>query len=383
MSDPNPPSPGAGQSHPELEPPAGGPVDPQPDSTTQALADALRRSFALLRVVMLFLIGAFLLSNLHTVGPEERGVILRLGRPVGEGERVLLQPGLHLAWPYPFDEFRTVPFSRLLQVSSTVGWYFITPAARAAGQQDENFGPSLRPVQDGYTLTGDANIVHVDATFSYRIADPAQYIFAFENTALLLTNSLNNAIHYASCQSAVDDLLKAGVAGFKDRVRERLINLIESQHLGVTVDNINVTIAVPRQVKPKFDEVLSSSTAAEANKNDARSFADRTLKEAASTASGIIVSARSERENELKRIRDEANRFEELLASYKKTPELLKQRFVSQLIQKTAAGLDYKVLGGGGTDGQHSQLRILLNREEQVPTATPASASPAAGGDAH
>ena len=347
------------------------------DSGAQALSDALRRSFAILKVLMVFLVLAFLLSNLHTVGPEERGVILRLGKPVGEGEGILLPPGLHLALPYPLDEFVRVPFSRLLEASSTIGWYYVSPGSRAAGQEDP-VNPTLRALQDGYTITGDQNIVHVNASFSYRITDPAQYLFAFESAPKLLTNALNNAINYASSVSQVDAVLKGGIAAFKDRVRERLGTLILDQHLGVTVDYLNVTLKVPRQVTEDFNRVLTVTTQADADKNDARSQADRDLKEAASTASGIVSSARSERDNEVKRIQDEAKRFESLLAQWKKSPDLFKRRYLSELMTRISPLLENKLLLSD-LNGEKRELRLLLNREEQLPVAPVAPTS----GDKH
>ncbi len=325
------------------------------------MSDALRRSFAILKVVMVFLVGAFLISNLRIVGPEERGVILRLGKPVGEGEGVLLPPGAKLAWPYPIDEFVKVPMSRLQEIRSTVGWY--------QGGED-NFGASLNPVTEGYTLTGDTNIVHINASFTYRITDPARYLFGFENTPALLTNALNNAIHFASVGFKVDFLLKAGVAEFKERVFQRLNDLILQQQLGITVDALNATIVPPRQVKAAFEEVLAASTRRDAEKNAARSEADRILKAAVSTANSIVFSARGEKETETKRIRDEASQFESLQADFRRDPELRKRRSLSELVQRVSPYIDQKMIVN--TDGQQKELRLLLNREEKLPPPPPA-----------
>ncbi|MBI1841331.1 MAG: hypothetical protein HYR88_10850, partial [Verrucomicrobia bacterium] len=156
------------------------------DAGTRALADALRRSFAVLKFIMGGLVIVFLFSNVKIVGPEERGVILRFGKPVGEGEGILLPPGPKLAWPYPIDEFKTIPISRIQQVASTVGWHRTSALAAATGE-DDGGGGALDPLRDGYLMTGDANIVHVRAVFNYRITDPTRYLFAFTNTPVLLT----------------------------------------------------------------------------------------------------------------------------------------------------------------------------------------------------
>src|SRR6185369_16563350 len=75
------------------------PAPPSPvDSGSQALAEALRSSFAIVKLVMIVLLAVFLFSGFFTVGPQEKAIILRLGRPLGEGEKALLGAGPHWAW---------------------------------------------------------------------------------------------------------------------------------------------------------------------------------------------------------------------------------------------------------------------------------------------
>lgn len=355
------------------------------DAGAQALSDALRRSFGILKIVMILLVLVFLGSNLKVVGPEERGVILRLGNPVGQGEAMLIPPGPKLAWPYPIDEFIKIPMSRLQQVSSTVGWYRTSVAAEAAGQEGD-FDRFLSPVRDGYTITGDTNIVHVRASFGYRITDPARYVFAFENTPQLLTNALNNAIHYASARSPVASLLQTGLADFKDRVRERLDTLIAQQRLGVTVDYVAATIIAPRQVKEFFDQVLTARSEAESAKSDANGAAIQIVQDANSTANGILFAARSERDNEIKRVLDESKRFQSLLPDYQRAPELFRQRYLSELIQRVGPGLQDKMIMTDPQSGQKRELRILLNRDERIPNSkpnTPGAPAASSVGDKH
>ena len=63
------------------------------DAGSQALAEALRSSFAIVKIVMLLMVAAFFCSGFFTVGPSEKAVILRFGKPVGEGQKALLGSG--------------------------------------------------------------------------------------------------------------------------------------------------------------------------------------------------------------------------------------------------------------------------------------------------
>jgi len=88
------------------------------DAGSQALAEALRSSFAIVRVVMVVLVALFVFSGFFTVGPQEKAIILRFGKPQGEGDKALLGAGAHWAFPYPIDEVVKVPITEIQQVKS-------------------------------------------------------------------------------------------------------------------------------------------------------------------------------------------------------------------------------------------------------------------------
>ncbi|HTD67434.1 MAG TPA: hypothetical protein VK846_12980, partial [Candidatus Limnocylindria bacterium] len=86
--------------HAHDAPPAPVPLTPD-DAGSRALSDALHSSFWIVKVIMAILVVVFFVSGFFTVGPQQRAVKLRFGKPVGKGEAALLGPGAHWAWPYP------------------------------------------------------------------------------------------------------------------------------------------------------------------------------------------------------------------------------------------------------------------------------------------
>ena len=96
-------------SHPPNDPER--PIDTPVDAGSQALSEALRSSFAIVKFVMVALVIVFLGSGFFQVGPQEQAIILRFGKPVGEGRDALLGPGLHWSFPYPIDKYEKVPIT--------------------------------------------------------------------------------------------------------------------------------------------------------------------------------------------------------------------------------------------------------------------------------
>jgi len=68
-------------------PPAPLPPERPVDAGSQALAEALRSSFVIVKFVMLVLVAVFLASGFFTVGPQQQAIILRFGRPVAKASR--------------------------------------------------------------------------------------------------------------------------------------------------------------------------------------------------------------------------------------------------------------------------------------------------------
>src|SRR5271156_5372284 len=213
--------------------------DPEPemqDAGSQALSEALRSSFAVVKIVMWLMVFAFFGSGFFTVGPQEKAVILRFGKPVGEGEKRLLNAGLHWSFPYPIDEVVKIPITEQQIISSTVGWYKTTPEQELSGEEIPA-GPSLNPAIDGYAITADRNIIHTRATLYYHIDDPIHFVFDFASASNTVQNALDNALLFTAAKFNVDDILTRDVAGFHDAVQQRVTELVDKEQVGVSIDS--------------------------------------------------------------------------------------------------------------------------------------------------
>jgi membrane protease subunit HflK len=341
------------------------------DTGSQALSEALRSSFAIVKVVMGLLVVVFLCSGFFTVGPQERAVILRFGKPVGAPNKVLLGAGPHWAFPYPIDEVVHIPITELQQVKSTTGWYFTTPEMEAS-KTEPYPGPSLNPAQDGYTITGDGNIIHTRATLYYRIEDPIQYEFNFVNASNAVQNALDNALLYASARYKVDDVLTRDQTGFREAVQSRVIAQLEKQKMGIVVEQCQVESRPPRQLKQALDQVLTAVSTRDKVHNDALSYENQTLSKAGAEAASRTNAAETERVRLVESVKAEARQFTELLPSYKSNSTLFVNMLLTQKIGQVLTNVQDKIYLPGRSDGKPRELRLQLSREPQKP-ATPGS----------
>lgn len=327
------------------------------DSSSQALSDALRSSFAIIRVLMVGLLLVFLGSGFFTVGPQEKAVILRFGRAVGEGEKALLGPGAHWAFPYPIDEVVKIPAGVMQTVRSSVGWYATTSALEASGKEPPP-EPSLNPARDGYLLTGDANVIHVRGNLAYHIREPGlQYVFGFSDASNLVQNAFNSAMVYAASHYKVDDVLTRDFAGFRELIQRRMGELIEQQQLGIVVDQIDLQAIPPRQLKEQFTAVAEAEARRGNELNKAREYESQTINTARANANARRAMAQADRTRLVQSVAAEADRFTHLLPQYRSNPDLFVRQYRSETVHRVWTNAQEKWIL---PPGQH---RIQLDRQ--------------------
>jgi membrane protease subunit HflK len=341
------------------------------DAGTQALAEALRSSFTIVKVVMVLMVIAFFCSGFFTVGPSEKAIILRFGKPVG-GEHALLNSGWHWSFPYPIDEVVKIPITEEQSVTSTVGWYFTTPQQELSGEEIPA-GPSLDPARDGFVFTADRNIIHSRATLTYHIDDPVQYIFGFVSASNTIQNALNNSLLYTAAHFKVDDALYNDYNGFREAVQDRVSDLLEQEHLGVVVDSCALQNIPPRQLAGIFNQVIESRENLNKTITDAKTAANKILVDAGAQAAAIVNEAQAARTNYVLLVNADAQRFSALLPQYRTNAPLVEQQMLLPVLANALTNVDSKWFLPDRTDGKPRELRLQLNREPPAPKTTTSS----------
>jgi len=152
------------------------------DPAQQSLADALRVSFAILKVVMLALVVLYFATGFFNVPAQQVAVRLRFGGIVGDaGEQVIQPGGPHWSWPYPIEEIVVLPGpDKPFNLAVTRSFWYEVDEGDVAKSADDllregKVGP-LDPVLDGYLLTGDKDIIHTRWSVTYSVKRPLAFV---------------------------------------------------------------------------------------------------------------------------------------------------------------------------------------------------------------
>jgi regulator of protease activity HflC (stomatin/prohibitin superfamily) len=149
------------------------------DPANQSLADALRLSFRVLQAVIIVLIVLFLASGFRTVDDGYSGV-----KTVWGDISKPLTPGPQFSWlPYPIVEFVTF---RAENRSVDLGEHFKVMAGRRTEQQimeTQEIHTPLQPGRDGYLITRDGDLAHLEVGARYEIEQPMDFVHKINDAA--------------------------------------------------------------------------------------------------------------------------------------------------------------------------------------------------------
>jgi regulator of protease activity HflC (stomatin/prohibitin superfamily) len=309
------------------------------DPANQALAEALRISFIILKLVIVCVVAGFIYSGMFKVKQNERAVVLRFGKVEGYGSsKAILNPGWHWAWPYPIEEVIKVPAAgveRQLNIDSF--WYYRTEIEKATNQVGMG-GKTLQFVRDGYSLTAsrsvtdmggeteagsiDYNLAHSRWALLYSIVDPVSVLekvwdgkeSGWGKVETLLSNALADAVIVCSGNRDINWMIWEKPQQFGDEVQEELLNRLSELGMGIAVKVNLVEITTPRQVKDAFDQANSAELEAGKLKKDAGAKAEEILNNARAEADNLKANAEVYRSSVVNSAKADAKYLDEVLA---------------------------------------------------------------------
>ncbi len=304
------------------------------DSGSKALREALDISFRLLRWALIALFAVYLLSGLFVVRQHERAFVLVFGRPQGVGEERIRGPGAHWTLPRPFAEIRRVETERVRVVFTAP-----PPTAPAPNETPPKIG------WDDYQLTGDANLVRGIWALRYTVADPAAWLFAFENPDAVLRNELAHAVVGATARFAVDAALRTDVEGLRAAVEDIVRRRAAEIGVGARIERVDlVAMGPPPSVGPAFDEVIQSEQDRSRQIGEARAYAARVANETEGAAARIVSEAEAYRQRLTAEVASAADYFQAVQPLHAEQPEVVAQTLHQETLRRAlrrAGGLYY------------------------------------------
>ena len=120
------------------------------------------------------------------------------------------------------------------------------------------------PLTQGYALTGDQNIVHVNMMARYRVRDPAEWAFYGPKAEDVLRVEVTAAMVRSLGEMGVDRVLADGRKDLVATATRRAQAGLDAAHSGLELSSLELTrLAPPVALASEFDAVQSAFIGAE------------------------------------------------------------------------------------------------------------------------
>jgi len=295
--------------------------------------------------------GAFALwalSGFYIVQPSEQAIVLTFGA-YSRSET----PGLRYHLPSPIERVEKVAVTELKR--SDVGGAGTDAESTAASQM----------------LTGDEQIIDVDFSVTWRIADAARYLFATRDPEDAVKDVAESAMREVVGKTQLQPIISTGRGQVQQQTAELMQRTLDGWGAGISIVEVQIRSAQPPpEVVAAFRDVQSAEQDSDSAVNEANTYRNRVINEAKGDAARITQSAAGYREQAVREATGEAARFNQIYTEYRRAPGVTRDRLYIETMQRILQNSNKVVV-----DSKGASAPIILPpdvfRPKVQPTAPP------------
>ena len=268
-------------------------------------------------------------TSFYTVGPSERGLILRFGKHIKT-----TTPGLHWKIPWGIDELYKVRTK--YQYKEEFG--FRTTSAGVKTQYDKS-----EYTDESWILTGDLNITDMKWIVQYRISKPYNFLFEIRNPQETLRDISETAVRKIAGNYSFNESLEDKRSLIGRKAEDMISELAEDYKLGVTIKLVQLKdVLPPAPVRPSFNEVNEAQQEQETMINDAQKRYNKVIYRARGEAERNIQEAKGYAVDRVNSAEGNVAHFNNLYDQYVKAPRVTKKRLQLETMEKVLKKVNKK-----------------------------------------
>ncbi|MCM1027205.1 MAG: FtsH protease activity modulator HflK [Roseburia sp.] len=265
--------------------------------------------------VVVILLLAF--NSTYEIKEQEQAVLITLGHATA-----VTDPGLHFKIPF---------IQRVRKVNTTIQGFSIGYST------DDNSVDE----DESLMITSDFNFIDVDFYVEYRYSDPVKALYASRDPLKILRNISQSCIRNVIGSYPVDDVLTTGKNEIQAKIRDMILEQLETQDIGIQLVNITIQDSEPPtvEVMEAFKAVETAKQGKETALNNANKYRNEQLPSAQAKADGIIKDAEARKTERINEATAQVARFSAMYEEYIKNPLVTKQRMFYEAMEEVLPGL--------------------------------------------
>lgn len=188
-------------------------------------------------------------------------------------------------------------------------------------------------------LTGDQNMIELNATIHYDLARPDEFVFGQLDGAATVRAAAESTIQSVVTSAPLDDVLTTGRSSIEQRVKSALQARVDRYHSGIHVLSVRLEDVHPslevvdafRDVSGAFEEKNRVINEAEAYRNEQVALARGNAKASLAAANGYTV-------ERIHRAQGDADRFTQREAAFRSAPGPTQTRLYLETVEQVLPG---------------------------------------------
>lgn len=261
-------------------------------------------------------------SAYFTVEPDEKAVVLRLGKYMDT-----FPPGLHLKLPFGIDQVTRIKSQLLFK--EEFGF-------RTKGSEQKRTKYSKKDYKsESLMLTGDLNVASVSWSIQYNIKSPKDYLFQTKDPTKNIRDVSESVMRTVIGDRSVINVLTVGKLSITDEAKKMIQETLDKYKVGVHIESVALqSVDPPNEVKSSFNEVNSAKQEQEKIINQAREKYNKEIPKARGEAEKEISVAKGFAAFIINKAIGDASYFESILEKYKKYPVVTSERLYMEAMEK-------------------------------------------------
>ena len=280
--------------------------------------------FVIKVVVILFAV-ITVLSSFYTLNEDQDAVVSTFGNP-----STVSESGLHFKIPFVQTVNKVDMSMRGMQIGYDANSQFI-----------EN---------ESLMITKDFNFVNVDFYLEWQVVDAVAYRHSSQDPEAILKTLAMSYIRDTIGSYNIDEVLTTGKAQIQSEIKDKLMNRIDKENIGVAVRSLSIQDAEPptAAVPAAFKAVEDAKQKAEETVNMANKYKSEQIPAAEAKANALLESAEATKQARIKEAEGQIARFTAMYNEYIKSPDVTKARMYYEAMEDLLPNLRVIIQDGNG-----------------------------------
>jgi membrane protease subunit HflK len=228
-------------------------------------------------------------------------------------------------------------------------------------------GRFQRKSEESLFLSGDLNLVDINATVHYRLRRPEDYLYRQSDPDLTVRSATESALHEATAGQGIDALLTTGRRMVEQKVRERLQSILDRYKSGVEVLQVRLLDVHPSlEVVGAFRDVAGAGEEKSRLVNEAESYSNERVALARGNAEALLEGAHAYSTARSNRSQGDASRFIQTESAVRQATAVNETRLYLETLEQVLPGRR-KVIVDSGKGRRHL---LLLEDGVSLPAST-------------